>query len=139
MTEKKVEFIPCYIPPFKIKTEYNIAASQYVTTEYFLDPNGELVMYRYITKGGFTCGEEKFYFNMNKLIFIEKKVADSCVTPDGSIVDKNTKYFEKYEVYKRDKNFTKDDKEDADDILDNQKDYLETYYDLFEIEQLDKD
>jgi hypothetical protein len=136
---KKVEFIPRYIPPFKIKTGYNIAASQDVSTEFFLDAKGQLVMYRFITKGFFTCGIERFYFQKNKLIRIEKQAIDSCASLEGIVVDKNTSYFEKYDVYKRDKNFTREDKEDAEDILDNLKEYLELYYNLFEIERLDKE
>jgi len=136
---KTVEFIPRFNVPFKIKSEYNISASQFVTAEYFLDAKGNLILYRYITQGLYTCELEKYYFNINELTRLEKQVSDSCITPEGTILDNIPQSFEKYKPQVRENSFTKDDRENANEILDNVKEYLEIYYDLFDIEQLDKD
>ena len=135
--ENDVQFLYLYKPPVKIKIEYNIAASQNILKEYYFGSEGNLVFYYMLTKGAYTCGEEKYFFKNDELLKITREPIENCVDKDGKLL---TDFVEgKYKSYMKDKDFTRHDLFLAGNIQKNAKKYLKMFDELVKLEQIDKE
>lgn len=123
-----LEFKLKYLPPPKITVNYNIAASQDVAIEYYYR-KGNLVLYHCISKGAYYCVEEKYYFENEKLIKIK-------VTSLAECKDKET--LETRTPFERTDNFSKTDLKVSGKYMRNSVEYKKIFYNLVELEKLDK-
>lgn len=121
------EFIDIYKPPLKITIEYNIAASQKVSIEYYPDEKGKLVYFHYNTKGEYTNGEEFFYFKDGKPVKI-KYIA----------TDEGKEVLEKYKTLDKESGFAKEELKKCDSILKKFGEYIKFFDSMIKIEKTDK-
>lgn len=123
----ETEFINIYKPPLKIKVQYNIAASQDVTVEYYLDKDGNLIYYTYLTTGLYTNGKEQYYFEKNIPVKIKTEA-----------IDGETEVLEKYLFYEKESDFTESDLENANKIIGKKNSYFDLFSKIPAIEKIDK-
>ena len=136
-TENEIKFLYIYKPPLKVTVEYNIAASQNIFIEYYFGNEGNLILYYMLTKGAYTCGEEKYFFKNNELLKVTSEPIENCVDKDGTpLVDFTSG---KYKSYEKDKNFTRHDLFLAGNIQKKAKKYLKMFDELVKFEQIDKE
>ncbi len=121
------EFLYIYKPPPKIKVEYNIAASQNITVEYYLDNEGNLIYYSYLTTGLYTNGKEQYYFNNNIPIMIKIEA-----------IEGETEVLEKYRFYEKETDFNESDLEIAKKIIGKKNAYIDLFNKMPAIEKIDK-
>ncbi len=134
--ENGVQFLYLYKPPVKVKIEYNIAASQNILIEYYFGSKSNLIFYYMLTKGAYTCGEEKYFFNKDELLKIVKEPIENCVDKDGKLL---TDFVEgKYRSYMKEKDFTRHDLLLSGNIQKNAKMYLKMFDELVKLEEIDK-
>lgn len=125
--DETTEILDVYKPPVKVLVEYNIAASQNVKIKYYSNENGELICCHYITLGGYTNGENYFYFENGK----PKKIKFVCM-------DSQLKVLEQYKNYEKDSDFTKEELKDCMQVVKKWSDYKKMFDQLIYIEKLDK-
>ena len=90
-----------------------------------------------LTKGAYTCGEEKYFFKNDELLKIVNEPIENCVDKDGKLL---TDFVEgKYKSYMKDKDFTRHDLFLAGNIQKNAKKYLKMFDELVKLEQIDKE
>lgn len=121
------EFIDIYKPPLKITIEYNIAASQKVSIEYYPGEKGKLVFYHYNTKGGYTNGEEFFYFKDGKPVKIKYIATD---------LEKDV--LEKYKTLDKESGFAKEELKKCESIIKKFDEYNKFFDNMVKIEKMDK-
>jgi len=121
------EFLYVYKPPPKIKVEYNIAASQNITVEYYLDNEGNLIYYFYRTTGLYTNGKEQYYFSNNIPIMIKVEA-----------IEGETEVLEKYRSYEKEADFNENDLENANKIIGKKNAYIDLFNKMIAIEKIDK-
>lgn len=114
-----VYFAPRYNQPLKITTEYNIAASQSVVSSYYI--NGDKYLNRFISTGAYGNTYRNFWISGEELLKYTSK-------------DSNEGQKETIEAGK----FSKEVYSDGLIVMDNIRDYLKLYYDIFNIEYKDK-
>jgi hypothetical protein len=114
-----MEFIPKTAPPLKILVEYNIASSQQVKAEYFI--NGSDLFYRFASTGAYGNSEKQMWFGENDMV----KYTEVNSGSEKSIVREQQK-------------FSKQEYNESLLVLDRLKEYTKLYYNLFKAEQLDK-
>ena len=74
----ETQFIDLYKSPIKIIIEYNIAASQKININYYLNESGNLIYYHYISKGAYGNEDKEYYFEGKQFLLFEiKKSSDS--------------------------------------------------------------
>ncbi len=116
--EKIVYFIPRYNPPLKILVEYNIAVSQRVNISYYIDD--EKYAYKFSSTGAYSNNYKAFWINDGELLRYEEKYQDTLNA--------------KVESGK----FSKEVYSDGLLIIERIKTYLKLYYDILNIEYIDK-
>ncbi len=121
------EFLDIYKPPVKVKVDYNIAASQNITIEYYPNDKGKLIYYHYLTKGAYTKGEEFYYFENEKPIKIKSVELES-----------EYEVLEKYKDYNKEKDFTKENLKKSKEIVNNWNDYKKMFDQMIYTEKIDK-
>lgn len=121
------EFLDIYKPPVKVKVDYNIAASQNITIEYYPNDKGKLIYYHYLTKGAYTKGEEFYYFENEKPVKIKSVELES-----------EYEVLEKYKDYNKEKDFTKEDLKKSKEIVKNWNDYKKVFDQMIYTEKIDK-
>lgn len=114
-----VYFTPLYNLPLKITAEYNIAASQNVVSSYYID--GDKYLNRFISTGAYGNIRRNFWISGDELLKYTEKDSN-----EGQKEQSETRKFSK-EVYS-----------DGLIVMDNIRDYLKLYYDIFNIEYKDK-
>lgn len=119
--ENDVMFIPQYNPPLKIQIEYNIAASQTENISYYYNKAGALVFYHRMSEGAYGSFWQRCWFDNNILIKIMKDESSNIKTND--------------EITGKPQH---EDLVDGDNIKETASIYLKEYYNLFELEMLDK-
>lgn len=115
--DENTQFLYIYKPPVFVSVEYNIAAAQNNTFNYYFD-EGSLIYYSYISEGAYGNENEKYYFNKNELIKFETH------TNDDNII--------KGEV------FTEQDMSRAANILKKASEYQKMFNELVKLEDIDK-
>jgi hypothetical protein len=136
-TENEVKFLYIYKPPLKVTVEYNIAASQNIFIEYYFGTEGNLIFYYMLTKGVYTCGEEKYFFKNDELLKVTSEPIENCVDKDGTpLIDFTSG---KYKSYEKDKDFTRHDLFLAGNILKKARKYLKMFDELVKLEEIDKE
>jgi hypothetical protein len=125
--DKQSDFLDIYKPPVKIKVEYNIAASQNITIEYYYNEAGKLVYYHFLTKGDYRCGEGNYYFRNDKPVKIKFQP-----------LDEGKEVLEKFQSIEKDSEFTGQDIITIKKILNKADDYRKMFDRLIYIEKLDK-
>lgn len=118
-SENNTYFLPVYSDPLLITAEYNIAASQTVVVYYYL--NGKNCLYRFISSGGYGYTNRLFWFKDQEILQFKERTS--------VIGNKETIQTEK---------FSKEIYSDGILVLDNLKQYLELYYKIFKVSELDK-
>ena len=111
-------FFYVYKPPVKVSVQYNIAASQNNTMNYYFDEEGSLVFYHYTSEGAYGAENERYYFNKDELIKFETH------TPENNII--------------KEKDFTKHDLSLAENILKKAAEYRKMFDELVKLEDIDK-
>lgn len=117
-----------YLPPPKVTVNYNIAASEIVSAEYYYR-NGNLVLYHSISKGAYYCTEENYYYDNNKLVKVKVTLPADCK-------DKET--LESRPAFERSDNFSKTDLRLSDKHLKTAAEYKKIFDNLVELEKLGK-
>jgi hypothetical protein len=115
--DENTQFLYIYEPPVFVSVEYNIAAAQNNTFNYYFD-EGSLVYYSYLSEGAYGNENEKYYFNKDKLVSFETHSAE-----------KNNA---------KDKDFTENDLSSAEGILKKASEYKKMFDELVKLEDLDK-
>jgi len=116
-TGERTDFLYIYKPPVRVSVQYNIAASQNNTMNYYFD-KGSLVFYHYSSEGEYGAENEQYYFNKDELIKFETH------TPDNNII--------------KEKDFTKHDLFVAENILKKAAEYRKMFDELVKLEDIDK-
>lgn len=114
---EKTEFIYIYKPPVKVIVEYNIAAAQNNTFNYYYD-NGSLIYYSYLSEGAYGNENEKYYFNKDELVSFEIHTADDNINREGA--------------------FTEQDISRAKTVLKKASEYKKMFDKLVKLEDIDK-
>lgn len=116
-TENRTDFLYIYKPPVCISVQYNIAAAQNNTFNYYFD-DGSLVYYSYLSEGAYGNENEKYYFNKDELISFETHAADdNIIKAEG---------------------FTERDMSQAANILKKASEYQKMFNELVKLEDKDK-
>lgn len=118
-SENNTYFLPVYSDPLLITAEYNIAASQTVVVYYYL--NGKNCLYRFISSGAYGNTNRSYWFKDQEILQFKERTS--------VIGNKETIQTEK---------FSKEIYSDGILVLDNLKQYLELYYKIFKVSELDK-
>lgn len=118
-SENNTYFLPVYSDPLLITAEYNIAASQTVVVYYYL--NGKNCLYRFISSGAYGNTNRSYWFKDLEILQFNERTS--------VIGNKETIQTEK---------FSKEIYSDGILVLDNLKQYLELYYKIFKVSELDK-
>lgn len=118
-SENNTYFLPVYSDPLLITAEYNIAASQTVVVYYYL--NGKNCLYRFISSGAYGNTNRSYWFKDQEILQFNERTS--------VIGNKETIQTEK---------FSKEIYSDGILVLDNLKQYLELYYKIFKVSELDK-
>jgi hypothetical protein len=121
------DFLDIYKPPVKVKVDFNIAASQNITIEYYYNEEGKLVYYHLLTKGEYRNGEGNYYFENDKPVKIK-------FTP----LNEEKEVLEKFQSFEKDSEFTRQDILNVKKILNKADDYKKMFDQLIYIEKLDK-
>jgi hypothetical protein len=111
------DFLYIYKPPVCVSVQYNIAASQNNTFNYYFD-EGSLVFYSYNSEGAYGNENEKYYFSKDELVSFETH------TPENNII--------------KDKDFTRHDLFLAEGILKKASEYKKMFDQLVKLEDIDK-
>jgi hypothetical protein len=135
-SENEVKFLYIYKPPLKVTVEYNIAASQNISIEYYFGTEGNLIFYYMLTKGVYTCGEEKYFFKNDELLKLTSEPIENCVDKDGIPLTDFTEG--KYKSYMKEKDFTRHDLFLAGNVQKKAKEYIKMFNELVKFEQIDK-
>ncbi len=117
-TDDRTHFLYIYKPPVYVSVQYNIAAAQDNTFNYYFDNEGGLVFYRYLSEGAYGAEKEQFYFNKNKLIKFETHAADENIIKEND--------------------FTEHDLSRAANVLKKASEYQEMFDELVKLEDIDK-
>jgi hypothetical protein len=115
--EENTQFLYIYKPPVFISVEYNIAAAQNNTFNYYFN-NGSLVSYSYLSEGAYGIENEKYYFNKNKLIKFETHASDNNII--------------------KEEGFSEQDLSRAANILKKASEYQKNFDELVKLEDIDK-
>jgi hypothetical protein len=124
-----VDFLYIYKSPVKVVVEYNIAASQNITVDYYYDENGSVVFYHYVSKGAYGCEGEKYYFTGDELLKLLFYTIDNC-TESGGTVTVNVE---------KDKDFTRHDLFLSGHVFKKSKEYVKMFDELVKLEEVDKE
>jgi len=114
---ENTEFLYVYKPPVLVSVEYNIAAAQNNTFNYYFD-NGSLLYYSYLSEGAYGNENEKYYFNKDGLVSFEIHSAGKNIV--------------------KEKDFTKNDLSLASGILKKASEYQKMFNELVKLEDIDK-
>jgi hypothetical protein len=112
------DFLYIYKQPVLVSVQYNIAASQNNTFNYYFDDSGELMLYQYLSAGAYGSESSDFYFNKGELLMFQTH------TPDNNTI--------------RVKDFTRHDLFVAGNISKRAKEYKKMFDDLVKLEDIDK-
>ena len=115
--DENTQFLYIYKPPVFVSVEYNIAAAQNNTFNYYFN-KGSLIYYSYVSEGAYGNENEKYYFNKDKLVSFETHTADESIT--------------------KQKNFTDHDLYVSGNTLKRAAKYLKIFDELVKLEDIDK-
>lgn len=118
-SDSSVFFIPVYNKPVKIASEYNIAASQSVSVAYYI--NGDNLFYTYNSYGARGYVYKKFWFKKEELLMFEERTSFN----DEKLINMTEK-------------FSKDVYNESLRILDNSREHIKLFKNLFKAAELDK-
>ena len=115
--DENTQFLYIYKPPVFVSVEYNIAAAQNNTFNYYFD-EGSLIYYSYVSEGAYGNENEKYYFSKNDLIKFETHTNDDYIIKEES--------------------FTEQDMSRAANILKKASEYQKMFNELVKLEDIDK-
>jgi hypothetical protein len=115
--DENTQFLYIYKPPVFVSVEYNIAAAQNNTFNYYFN-KGSLIYYSYVSEGAYGNENEKYYFSKNDLIKFETHTNDDYIIKEES--------------------FTEQDMSRATNILEKASEYRKMFDELVKLEDIDK-
>ncbi len=116
-------------PLIKLTFDYMIAASVHLYGEYLFD-EGEHVIFYYHRAEGYECGEERVYFEEEKLIKVKTNpLGEECIESDAGYI---------YPAYEKAEDFSAEDHAKAKKIVKKAHTYVSFFDEMQAIEQLDK-
>jgi hypothetical protein len=115
-------------PLIKVTLDYSIAASVSFYIEYLFDETEEVTFY-YLRAEGAECGEERFYFDNEKLVKVKISPLEDCMENGAGYL---------YEEYERSGGFSTEDHAKAKKIVRKAQEHTQFFDEMGRIEQLEK-